>query len=772
MRFLKSVFYTSGLLSYTENIDQGMLLECEEPWLSGFWWGAMDFIKLLEKVREYLPPEKIAVVEAAYKFASEKHQGQVRKSGEPYLEHPLQTALILAELQLDASSLAAALLHDIPEDCGLPVAEIEARFGPEIAKLVDGTTKLGQVPFAASGVVTSETQAENLRKMLVSMAEDLRVVFIKLADRLHNMRTLDALPLERQLGIAQETLEIYAPLAHRLGIWELKWQLEDLSFGYLQPEKYHRIAKLVAGRRTQWEKFIAEAIEVLKREFDKVGLAADISGRPKHIYSIYQKMERYSAQGRHFDEIYDLLALRVLVNSVRDCYSAVGVIHSLWHPLPEAFDDYIANPKPNGYQALHTAVMCLGTIPLEIQIRTREMHYIAEYGVAAHWRYKEGEKKDMHFEERIAWLRQLVEWHRELSGAEEFLESVKTDIFIDQVFVYTPKGEIKDLPRGATPLDFAYRVHTDLGHRCVGAKVNGRLVPFNYELKNGDVVEIISAKGSRGPSLDWLNPDLGYVRTSHAKEKIRQWFKKQERAENIERGRQLLEKELRRLGIKIERQVLAGLFNYHNVDDFLTAIGYGGITAHQIALKLAAQEKKSEELVEVTLPKLAPSAVQVLGVGDLVTNLAQCCHPVPGDEIIGYITRSRGVTIHRQDCYNVIHEDEKERLIPVEWGQADVLYPVNIQVEVLDRVGLMRDITTVVAEEKVNIASVSLANGDGDTISLFLTLETKGLAQLSHLLKKIDAVKGVISVTRIGAEASRKSSGDASAPLTRGEDTG
>jgi guanosine-3',5'-bis(diphosphate) 3'-pyrophosphohydrolase len=750
-----------------------MVLKYRELQSPGLWWGVMDFGRLLEKVKGYLPPEKMAVVEDAYHFAAEKHQGQVRKSGEPYLEHPLQTALILAELQLDASSIAAALLHDIPEDCGLPVAEIEAKFGTEIAKLVDGTTKLGKVSFPASETVAAgEAQAENLRKMLVAMAEDLRVVFIKLADRLHNMRTLDALPPDRQFGIAQETLEIYAPLAHRLGIWELKWQLEDLSFRYLRPEKYHQISRLVASRRTQREKLIAQAIEVLRSDFDRVGLIAELSGRPKHIYSIHQKMERYSALGRHFDEIYDLLALRVLVSSVPDCYSAVGVIHSLWHPLHEAFDDYIANPKPNGYQALHTAVMCLGTTPLEIQIRTREMHHIAEYGVAAHWRYKEGEKKDMRFEERVAWLRQLIEWHRELSGAEEFLESVKTDIFIDQVFVYTPKGEIKDLPKGATPLDFAYRVHTELGHRCIGAKVNGRLVPFNYELRNGDVVDIISAKGDKGPSRDWLNPHLGYVRTSHAKEKIRQWFKRQERTENIERGRQILEKELRHLGIQIERQMLAELFNYDNPDDFLAAIGYGDITSHQIALKLAAREEKPGPVAEVTPPKLVPSAVRVLGVGDLVTHLAQCCHPVPGDKIIGYITRSRGVTIHREDCHNVIHEDEKERLIPVEWGQTDSLYPVSIQVEAWDRVGLMRDITTVVAEEKVNIASVNLADGNGHTIAISLTLETRGLAQLSQLLKKVDAVKGVISVTRIGDEASRKGAADTSVPLAKGEDTG
>jgi guanosine-3',5'-bis(diphosphate) 3'-pyrophosphohydrolase len=764
-------FYTTRLLGYTENIVQLMLIKEKEVQSYGVWRAVMDFNRLLEKAREYLPPEKLGVVEDAYRFAAEKHHGQVRLSGDPYLEHPLQTAYILAELQFDASSLAAALLHDTPEDCGVPIADIEARFGPEIAKLVDGTTKLGKVSLATPGTAASASQAENLRKMLVAMAEDLRVVFIKLADRLHNMRTLDALPKDRQLVNAQETLEIYAPLAHRLGIWELKWQLEDLAFRYLQPQEYLKIARLVDTGRTRREKFIARAIELLRKEFEKVGLVADISGRPKHIYSIRQKMERYAAVGRHFDEIYDLLALRVLVDSVPDCYSAVGIIHSLWHPLPDAFDDYIANSKPNGYQALHTAVMALGTTPLEIQIRTREMHHVAEYGVAAHWRYKEGEKKDMRFEERVAWLRQLIEWHRELSGAEEFLESVKTDIFIDQVFVYTPLGEIKDLPRGSTPLDFAYRVHTDLGHRCVGAKVNGRLVPFNYELKNGDVVEIITAKGARGPSLDWLNPNLGYVNTSHAKSKIRQWFNKQERADNVERGRQILDKELRRLGIKTERQALAELFGYSILDDFLAAVGNGSVTSHQIVLKLAAQEEKSKQVVEVSPPQAVPSTVQVLGVGDLVTNIAQCCHPVPGDKIIGYITRSRGVTIHREDCHNIVHEDEKERLIPVEWGQSDQLFPVNIQVEAWDRVGLMRDVTTVVAEEKVNITSVNLANGDGQTITLFLTLETRGLAQLSQILKKIDAVKGVIGVSRIGDEAVRGVA-DTSVTLTKGEGTG
>jgi len=720
----------------------------------------MDFSQLYEKIKEYLPPEKIAVVEDAYNYAVKAHEGQVRKSGEPYLEHPLHVALTLADLQLDTSSLAAALLHDVLENCGIPVSEIEAEFGPEVAKLVDGTTKLGRLTLQAPGEVTQrggrttrEQQAENLRKMLVAMAEDLRVVFIKLADRLHNMQTLDALSREKQRSIAQETAEVYAPLAHRLGIWELKWQLEDLSFRYLEPGKYRQVAALVAGRRTQRESFITQVIQILSQEFERAGLNADVSGRPKHIYSIYQKMEKYTALGKDFDDIHDLLALRVLVNSIPDCYSALGLIHNLWHPMPEQFDDFIANPKPNGYQSLHTTVMCQGTIPLEIQIRTYQMHRIAEYGVASHWRYKEGEKKDMQFEERISWLRQLVEWHRELSGAEEFLESVKTDIFNDQVFVYTPKGEIKDLPNGSTPLDFAYRVHTDLGHRCIGAKVNGRLVPFNYQLKNGDVVEIMATKGERGPSRDWLNPVLGYIKTSHAREKIRQWFKKQERTENVERGRELLEKMMRQLSIKfMEREKLASLFKYDNIEDFYVAIGSGDINTQQIAMKLAAQQEQPK-ITEITPPRHTTSAVKVRGVENLLTQLAKCCHPVPGDKIVGYITRSRGVTVHRQDCHNVVHEDEKDRLVPVEWGETDSLYPVQIQVQAIDRVGLMRDISTLVAEEKINISAVSLTNNDDGSISIFFSLEAANLAQLSRLLVKVEGIRGVTSATRIGEGA-------------------
>lgn len=714
----------------------------------------MSIDQLLEKVKQYMPPDKVKLVQEAYEFSRDAHQGQKRLSGEPYIEHPLNIALTLADLRLDSSSLSAALLHDVSENCGIPIIDIETRFGSEVAKLVDGVTRLGKIAWAGEDIARRESQAKNLRKMLVAMAEDIRVVFIKLADRLHNMQTLHVMPPQKQQSIAQETLEIYAPLAHRLGIWELKWQLEDLSFRYLEPEKYKQIAKLISRRRVERENFITQVIQTLKEEFAKAGLKAEIYGRPKHIYSIYQKMGKYESVGKQFDDIHDLLALRVMVDSVGDCYNALGIIHNLWHPMPDEFDDYIANPKPNGYKSLHTTVMTNGTIPLELQIRTPEMHSFAEYGVAAHWRYKEGEKADIRFEERISWLRQLIDWHREFSGAEEFMESVKTDIFNDQVFVYTPKGEIKDLPRGSTPLDFAYRVHTELGHHCVGAKINGKLMPLNYKLNNGDIVEIMTVKSGKGPSQDWLRPNLGYVNTSGAREKIRQWFKKQNRQENSERGRELLDKELKRLGIKVpDRDGLAKMFKYDDTEDFLAAIGFGGLSAHTVVMKMVAQSDTGKIVAPVAQTKTAPSTIKVLGVGDMLTRLGECCHPMAGDAIIGYITRSRGVTVHKLDCPNVIHEREKERLIEVEWGNAEAVFAAKVQVEAWDRVGLVRDITSVVAEEKVNITSVSFANRNDHTTLTLLNLETSGLSQLARIMEKVEGVRGVISINRVGDEA-------------------
>ncbi len=717
---------------------------------------ALDVKPLFDRIAEYLPPDKLPLVERAFEYAQEKHAGQFRKSGDPFITHPVETAVIVAELQMDEVSLAAAFLHDVPEDCGVSFEEIEQRFGSEVRRLVEGMTRLDKISVQVQEgeldrLVGSEAQIESLRKMFVAAAEDIRVVIVKLADRLHNMRTLRALSPEKQRKIAQETMEIYAPLAHRLGIWQIKWQLEDLSFRHLQPDTYHDIAKLIAQRRVARERYIARVNRILREELEKAGIKGEVTGRPKSIRSVYNKMEKYSEQGKEFRDIHDLLALRVLVNTVPDCYSALGIVHSLWHPIPGQFDDFIANPKENMYQGLHSTVMCLEGRPLEVQIRTYRMHRIAEYGVAAHWKYKEGGKKDVGFEEKINWLRQLMEWQRELSGSA-FIESIKTDIFQDQVFVYTPRGEIKEMPRGATPLDFAYRIHTDLGHRCVGGKVNGRMVPLDYALQNGDTVEVLATKSDRGPSLDWLNPNLGYVKTHHAREKIRQWFRKQERAENLERGRVILEKELRRMGTPFaDRERIARIFKYDTVDDFMAAIGCGDVSAHLIAMKLAAPEERMQPLPQPTAPRGPTKAtgVEVLGAGDLLTHIAPCCQPVPGDQIIGFVTRTRGVTIHRKDCINVLNEDEKERLVKVSWGKSSVSFPVTIRVDAWDRVGLLRDITSLVSDEKLNITSASFDEQGDDSLAIYLTIDVTNIGQLGRLFAKLEGVRGVINAGRI-----------------------
>ncbi len=715
---------------------------------------------LLERVRGYLPPDKVAPIEAAYAFAEQAHAGQFRLTGDPYIVHPLDAAMTVAGLQLDSAAVCAALLHDVQEDCSVPNAEIRRRFGDEVARLVDGSTKLERLTWLAPGERPGDKsiQAENLRKMFLAMAEDIRVVIIKLADRLHNMRTLDAKAPEKRVRTAQETMEIYAPLANRLGIWQIKWELEDLAFRHLEPERYKQIAKLLQSKRAARERYIAQVERILGEELKKHDIEAEVQGRAKHIYSIAQKAEKYAAEHKGFEQIYDLLAIRVLVNTMSDCYNALGVVHGLWHPIPGQFDDYIASPKDSMYQSLHTTVIAIGARPLEVQIRTHEMHQLAEYGVAAHWRYKEGArdggKRDIRSEERMSWLRQLLEWQREMSAAEEFVESVKTDLFRDQVFVYTPKGEIKEMPAGATPIDFAYRVHTELGHRCVGAKVNGRLVPLSYQLKTGDIVEIVASKHSRGPSRDWLNPNLGYVKTGHSREKIRQWFKRQERAENIERGREIIEKELRRFNLSLSecQDEILLIFKHDNLDDFLAALGYGGISSAHIPARLAPLIHKHEPEVPVAdgsaPPRVYSPTVRVLGTGDLLTQIARCCNPVPGDRIIGYVTRSRGVTIHRDDCYNILHEDETERLVDVEWGRTGQMYPVAVHIEAWDRVGLLRDVSTIISEEKVNMGGVrTQEHGDGTT-SVYLTLETTGIAQLGRLMTKLESVRGVISVTR------------------------
>ena len=713
---------------------------------------AVDPTPLLVKVHEYLPEERVALVERAFAFAAEKHDGQFRKSGEPYIIHPLDAALTVASLKLDANTVAATLLHDVQEDCGVTPEELTKEFNAEVARLVDGATKLESIKFRSSASIGAE--AENLRKMFLAMAEDVRVVIIKLADRLHNMRTLDAMPEEHRRRKARETMEIYAPLANRLGIWQIKWELEDLAFRHLEPEQYREIAQLVASKRASRERYIAQVEQILSAELEKQGITADVTGRAKHIYSIYQKMLKYAVQGKSFNEIYDLLALRLLVETVSDCYNALGVVHGLWHPMPGQFDDYIANPKESGYQSLHTTVLCLGARPLEVQIRTHQMHEIAEFGVAAHWQYKEGGRGGRGAQQSVGWMRQLLEWQREIGSSEEFVESVRRDLFQDQVFVYTPKGDVKDLPAGATPLDFAYRVHTDLGHRCIGAKVNGRLVPLNQALHNGDIVEIISSKQSRGPSRDWLNQNLGFVKTTHARQKIRQWFKRAARQENLEKGRELVERELRRLGLTLSdwQEELRRHFHADSVEDFFAAVGDGSIGSERISRVLAPLLEDEKTLDAPPAPAARPAAttskVQVLGSGDLLTQIAACCSPVPGDPIIGFITRSRGVSIHHQDCPNVRHSDESERLVEVAWGQETRSFPVSIRIEAQDRMGLLRDVTALVAEERVNINAAYTGEHHDHTIAVYLTVETTGVEQLTRLMARLGQVEGVIAVSR------------------------
>ena len=716
---------------------------------------------LIERVGTYLPEESTDLVGQAYLFAEECHEGQLRKSGEPYIAHPLETALFLAGLHLDSHTIVAALLHDVVEDCGVSLDEINRRFGPEVSKLVDGVTKLTrmddklQLSTEDDGSPMDDAehlQAESLRKMLVSMAEDIRVVLIKLADRLHNMQTLDALPPEKRKRIAQETLDIYSPLAHRLGIWEIKWRLDDLAFRHLNEDKYREISKILAAKRTEREDYIETVTSTLRDELAKYGIAAEVIGRPKGIYSTYLKMQKYQIQGKDFGDIYDLFALRVLVDETADCYKSLGVVHQLWHPIPGQFDDYIGNPKENMYQALHTTVICDGGTPLEVQIKTYQLHRIAEYGVAAHWAYKEGNSGDHRFEEKMTWLRQLLEWQREVAGTAEFIESVKQDIFHDQVFVYTPKGRIVELTSGSTPVDFAYKIHTEMGHRCIGAKVNGKLVSLDTSLANGDTVEIVTSKSDRGPSLDWLNPNRGYVISASARQSVRQWFRKQERSTNIQRGKEVLRRELRRLNQKVDDETLMGLFKTDTKNDLLANLGSGNIAESLLSHRLAQIGQETEPPLTLTrndLPLSSPSSgITVLGVGDLLMRMGRCCNPIPGEPIIGFITRARGVTIHKQDCASVRHEDEPERLVDVQWGQEKQLYPVRVTMKAYDRVGLLRDMTSLVSNEGVNIASVITEEWADGTVTMALTCHTTGLDQLNKLFSKLEGVRGCISVTR------------------------
>jgi GTP pyrophosphokinase len=709
----------------------------------------IDAEAAIEELLRHYPDGDVELVRRAYAYAAEAHGDQRRVSGGPYIEHPAAVALLIAQLGMDPATVAAAMLHDVPEDTERTNEDIRREFGDEIARLVEGVTKLSQF----SGKSSDERQAENIRKMFLAMADDLRVVVIKLADRLHNMRTLGALPPEKQTRIAKQTMEIYAPLAHRLGIWQIKWELEDLSFKYIEPEHYRELAELLASRRAVRERYIDRTMKMLTAELEKAGIKAEMSGRPKHLWSIAQKMRRKNVS---VDQVYDLLAIRVIVNDVPACYAVLGVVHTLWPPIPGQFDDYIAVPKNNMYQSLHTAVMGPDGQPIEIQVRTHDMHTLSEYGIAAHWRYKEGGKGDPNYESKLAWVRQLMEWQHDVADATEFVESLKVDVFQDQVFVFTPKGEVKDLPTGATPIDFAYRIHTDIGHRTIGAKVNGRIVPLDHKLHSGDIVEIVTSKAGRGPSRDWIT----MVRTPGAREKIRQWFKRQQREENVAHGRELLDRELKRIAQRAlsdiseeDLQHATEVLNMHDIDTLYASLGYGALTAAQVVTRLGIVDDQQLAIPEVAPqpPPTSRGGVRVKGVGDLLIRFGVCCTPVPGDPITGYITRGRGVTIHRADCTNVRGSAEPERIVEVEWeNRAAATYPVAIRIEGWDRDGFLRDVAAVISENQVQLISLSANANPDKTATVNATLQVTSVEQLSRVLAKLESVRDVFTVSRDG----------------------
>ncbi len=615
-------------------------------------------------------------------------------------------------------------------------------------------TKLGQIPWAGEvgdgrerAAREKEQQAESLRKMFLAMVDDIGVVLIKLADRLHNMRTLGAMPRHKQVRIAQQTMEIYAPLANRLGIWQVKSELEDLAFRYLQPDEYARITQDLEQRGKDSQTYI----DAVKRELGALlaaaNITAEMTGRKKHIYSIYRKMNR---KGRPFEEIHDVIGIRIIVDTVADCYSVLGIVHSRWHPIPGEIDDYIATPKESMYQSLHTAVIGPDAHAVEIQIRTREMNQVAEYGIAAHWRYKEGGKGDQRLVAKVAWLRQLMDWRDEVADAEEFVESLKSDVFQDMVYCFTPAGDIYELPNGATPVDFAYRIHTQVGHHCVGATVNGQMVPLDYKLQNGQVVKIKTSKTVSGPRRDWLQANAGYIKTASAREKVRQWFRRQERDENIAQGKEVLERELRRLGLDMKPEdVLHRFPRFAKLDDFLASIGYGGVSAQQITTKLDETPKDMFPVSNVIKAPTTPARVEVMGAGNLLTIQANCCRPVPGDPIIGYTTRGRGVVYHRKDCVNVANLSDPERLVPVSWGaEANETHPVPVRMIALDRVGLLKDVSTLLSDERVNILSVLTQTHDDRTVTLLLTVEVEGVGQLSRIMHRLESLRDVVEVRR------------------------
>jgi len=719
------------------------------------------FNKLIEKIKDYDPNCNLEMIEKAYKLSSKAHEGQQRVSGEPYIIHPLEVAYILAEMEMDCTSIVAAILHDTVEDTNCTYDTIKEQFGEEVANLVDGVTKLSKIPYTTK----EELQAENFRKMFLAMAKDIRVILIKLADRLHNMRTLKFKAKEKQIEIANETLEIYAPLAHRLGISKIKWELEDLCLRYLNPTQYYELVEKIAKKRKEREEYIKQIINTLYEKIDELGITANIDGRPKHFYSIYNKMVK---QNKTLDQIYDLFAVRIIVDSVKDCYSILGLVHELYKPMPGRFKDYIAMPKPNMYQSLHTTLIGPEGLQFEVQIRTWEMHRVAEYGIAAHWKYKEGRSVASDLDNKLAWLRQMMEWQKELKDPDEFMETLKIDLFTDEVFVFTPKGDVINLPAGSTPIDFAYSIHSAIGNKMMGAKVNGVIKNLDYTLQNGDIVEILTSSSVHGPSPDWIK----IAKSSQARNKIKQWFKKEKREENIAKGKEAVEKEIKKLGLTQSQlfrsewlEPILRKHRYNSLDDLYASIGYGGISASRVVSRLKDEFKKTLKPEEIEalfheessqkkdVKRKKPAAehgIIVTGIDNCLIRISKCCNPVPGDPIIGYITRGRGVSVHRKDCPNVQSSSEVEnRFIGVSWYTAEnASYNADITVEANDRTALLMDITNTIAEEKIPLKAINARTTKYNTAVMNITLEINNTEQLDKIIRKLRKVDSVFNVTR------------------------
>ena len=713
---------------------------------------------------KYMNEEHVDFIRRAYVMAEKSHEGQFRTSGEPYINHPIQVAGILAELQMDPETVAAGFLHDVVEDTEVSREDIIREFGDEVAMLVDGVTKLDKLKFRSN----EEKQAENHRKMFIAMAQDIRVILIKLADRLHNMRTLKHVPAAKQRRVSEETLEIFSPLAHRLGISTIKWELEDIALRYSNPQQYYRIVNLMKQKRTEREQYLKDVMSQMRVELDEMGIAAEIHGRPKHLYSIYQKMV---IQKKEFNEIYDLLAVRIVVKSIKDCYAALGIIHTLWKPMPGRFKDYIAMPKQNLYQSIHTTVVGPAGDPLEVQIRTEEMHRISEFGVAAHWAYKEGKqvaKLASDIDSKLTWFREILEIQNESSNAQEFMESLKFDLFSDMVYVFTPDGDVVELPQGSVPIDFAYRVHSEVGNRTTGAKVNGKIVPLDSALSTGDIVEILTSKQSFGPSRDWLK----LAHTSQAKNKIRQYFKKQLRDENIDKGSEMIQKELKEEEYDVKEalskeniQRTIDKFSFTFEEDLYAAVGSGGITAQQVVNRLderMLREREKKETIDkivsdIQTPKpekQTESGVIVKDIDNMLIRISKCCNPVPGDEIVGFITRGRGVSVHRTDCPNVLSEQgQQERIIDVEWALQDATsrkeFQVDIEISAFDRQGLLNEVMMVVADMNTPIIAVSGKADKDDIAHIHMSIKIQNITHLQRTVEKIKQIKDIYSVERV-----------------------